>query len=126
MKVLPFRAIVPDDGKTSQKQLFDGFISLVEMTTNSGSVPAVPIAGDLVPRLVNPKQFDVIQFRRQVQFCMEERRVSCGMRPDGVRIGEYKCVQRHIIAKRRPRNPSGTFQTGAAESKNELASICNS
>ena len=125
MKLPPYRAIVRADDKWSQRELFDKFIADPAYAASLGNPAGVPISTEMVPRPVNVRQFDVINFRRQVRNCVEAARLSAGRRPDGRRSGSYKYVQRHDHAKKRIRDATGAFLQTKVKEESGVASITN-
>lgn len=109
MKVKPFRKIVPNDGTISQGRLFEIHTESSLSITSRSTTDGIPLAPEKVPRLVNPKQFDAINYRRRVKMCIEMARLRSGRPVDGRRAADFKYLGRHVHALRRARNPEGTF-----------------
>lgn len=117
MKLLPYRKLVKADGKVTQKDLFRQFILTKQDANDDASKESgVQISENLVPRLVNPRQYNAINLRRRVRSCIEKARIDAGLPIDGSRpAGGFKYLQRHIIASQRARAPSGTFLKVSSE-----------
>ena len=109
MKVKPFRKIVPNDGTISQGRLFEIHSESSLSSTHCPTSDGIPLAPEKVPRLVNPKQYDAINYRRRVRMCIEIERLRSGRPVDGRRTGNFIYVGKHVHALRRARNPEGTF-----------------
>ena len=86
---------------------------------------SVEIDAEKVPRLVNAKQFDAINYRRRVRTCIESARLEAGRPADGRRTGGYKYLGRHIHAQNRVRDERGTFVTTHEKEELTVSSICN-
>lgn len=122
MKIQPYRKIVKADGRITQKDLFGEFISRVRSPVDipAGVGSDSPISDELVPRLVNPRQFEAICMRRRVRSCIEKARIDVGIPADGSRTGGYKYLKRHVVASNRARDHNGLFTKIC-----NVPSICN-
>jgi hypothetical protein len=117
-EVTKYRPIVRDDGSVTQKQLLLEFMTGGhEESASSAADPEHDYS--LVPRLVNAKQFDVIQFRRRVRRVIETERIRVGRPIDGSRTEKYKYYSKHVHAKNRVREKGGSF------ANNSVSSICD-
>lgn len=116
-----FREIVRN-GRITAFELADSFCAGRYVSSESSNSSTVPIDTRKVPVLVNPKQFEAMQLRRQVRAAMERTRISAGRSKDNRRTGVYKSLQKHLHATRRPR-AQGTFVS--TRIKEEPASLCN-
>ena len=119
--VSKYREIVKDDGRVSQRELLVTIMQDRAMKEENKSECLVPIDSKKVARLVNPKQYEAINFRRHVRYEIECARVSAGRPIDGRRTGKYKYLQKHIHARSRARDSSGAF----VPTKASLPSLCN-
>lgn len=122
MKLLPFREIRSNTGSKTEEDLFIGFTRDNRSGSEEANDSEVTISPDLVPRLVCDKQFEVIQIRRRVQTFIEKQRLAMSQRADGLREGQFKHIQKHIVSKSRRRDPQGTFVSGPAK---HILSISN-
>ena len=118
-----FRPIFKDDGKFSHREIFMKFVNgnpiHSEQTFNS-----VPLDYEKAPVTVHHKQFDTINFRRFVRFTIEKSRARAGRPINGRRESSYKYASKHILAKRRLRNPDGSFSLVKLEDEH-VQSIAN-
>lgn len=102
--------IYPDDGNNAQKDICDMFRRGIESKFPEYSMcSGYPVRTDRVPRLVNPKQLELIHLRRCVRFSVESFRVAANRPADGRRIGQFKHFTKHVHALRRQRSSSGIF-----------------
>ena len=103
-----FRPIVKDDGMTSHWEIFESFVRNGE-TVGNNVEGNYPVDFSKAPITVHHKQFDTINFRRFVRFEIEKSRFKTGRPLNGRRKSSYKYVSKHNQAKRRIRNPNGSF-----------------
>ncbi len=120
-EVTKYRRIVKDDGTVTQKEIVLQCMSMNKDYKDAISAD-VPIDHSLVPRLVNARQFDVINFRRKVRFAIEKERIRCGRPADGSRTEKYKSYGKHVHALNRVREKGGSFVC----TTNSVSSICDS
>ena len=120
-----FRQIHPNNGEVTQRQLFEEHISGEIRINSKADIGDIPLDPTKVPRLVNPKQFDVITYRRRMRMCIEKARCEAGRRTDGIRQNEYIHPGRHLHALKRVRDPTGTFMKVKTETPLQNLSICN-
>ena len=120
--------VVPNDGSWTQKQLFDQKRTGQSIYIPGLQVPDIEIAFDKVPRLINPKQFESIAYRRKMRLCIEAERLKMGRPVDGRRKGEYKYEGKHLHALNRVRGAGGTFarvNPAIMDIENHVPSITN-
>ncbi len=103
-----FRPIVKDDGMHSHWEVFEAFVKRGEKVVDHAEC-AYPIDHQKAPMTTHHKQFDTINFRRFVRFSVEKSRSLSGRALNGRRQKSYKYVSKHNQAKRRLRNPNGSF-----------------
>lgn len=108
--VPPFRQITKASGNIGQAELLKRFVHRDEsIFSDLGESGHVDIDRSLVPRVVNPQQYDVVMFRRAVRATIESARLASGRAVDGKRMEKYKLKKRHESAKIRSRGTLGTF-----------------
>ena len=83
----------------------------------------VPVDTLKVPLMVSKRQFDVINFRRQVRCTIERSRAITGRPVNGRRSGSFRYVQKHLHARSRVRGTDGTFVTIRPHNE-RILSIC--
>jgi hypothetical protein len=105
----------------SQRDIFLQSLRDPRSAVAHGESAEVPIDTSLVPRVVDPRQYDAILARRKVRYLIEKERVSSGRRHDGRRDGRFKYVKRHLVAQQRPRNSQGTFLSTQTNDTRALA-----
>jgi len=132
MKIPILRPIVKFDGKLTQRDIFMRHILRDDPNENetTSHVSGIPINHNQVPLLVSQKQFDVINFRRQIRVKIEESRLLQGRPLNGRRLGTFKYIQKHLHAQKRARDSTGVFvSTSNLESPAiedlHVYSICN-
>jgi hypothetical protein len=121
-----YRAIISSRQGRSQRQLFESFVEEKTVFKEIETDSTVPINKDLVPRIVDGRQFDAIQLRRKVRSVIESARINTGNRWDGRRDGTFKYAKRHEAARTRLRDSGGTFLSLKPEDNKHVLAIWNS
>ena len=127
MKPTQFRAILKDDGRRTQRDVFDAFLRTGDIDSYDTLYPEIPVDTSKVPVIVNAKQFDAIQLRRRVRAVIEKARIEAGRPKDNRRVGEFKSLQKHLQARNRVRGAGGTFVPRSVKEENidGIPSLCN-
>lgn len=126
MNPKPYRAIVSTREGFTQRQLLDAYMDRKAVFDRIHEDITVTIDRNLVPRVVDARQIDVIRLRRQVRSVIEKERVAAGKRPDGRREGAYKYLKRHESASMRPRDTLGAFSSGKLADREQPLALLNS